>query len=231
MPIKTEDIAREGLHGYLAQPEGGAQGGVLILPTIFAVNPFARGFADGLAHAGLAAAVWDPYSGLPLVTEYEESRKRSRTLTDAGVAAMLSKWIDFMLGGLRVKSLGTIGFCLGGRYGLLLAAQDQRIKACAVAYPTIEMPMLPNQQQDALAVADAIRCPVHLMQPGHDHVTSADTYGTLKEALHRRSAPTTVQFHPDAEHGFMHRKEPEANRIATTLATPQVIAFLQACLR
>jgi carboxymethylenebutenolidase len=230
MGIETQEIKRADLHGYLAQPDGRAEGGVLILPTIFAVNQFARGFADRLANTGLAAAVWDPYSGLPLVTEYEESRERSRKLTDGGVATMLSKWLEFMLSDLRLNSVGTIGFCLGGRFGLLLAAQDKRIKACVVAYPTIETPMLSNQEQDAVAVAGDIRCPVHLMQPGHDHVTSEDTYLKLKEALHKRSAPTTVQFHPDAEHGFMHRKEPEANRTATALATPQAVAFLKACL-
>jgi dienelactone hydrolase len=90
--------------------------------------------------------------------------------------------------------------------------------------------MLSNQEQDALALASDIRCPVHLIQPGHDHVTSEETYLRLKEALHKRSAATTVQFHPDAEHGFMHRKEPEANRTATALAVPQAIAFLKACL-
>ena len=230
MAIKIQDITRADLHGYLAQPDGEAEGGVLILPTIFAVNQFAKGFADELANAGLAAAVWDPYSGLPLVADYEESRKRSRTLTDGGVATMLSKWLEFMLGDLRLNSLGTIGFCLGGRFALLLAAQDKRIKACAVAYPTIETPMLSNQEQDALALARDIRCPVHLIQPGHDHVTSEDTYVKLKEDLHKRRAPTSVQFYPDAEHGFMHRKEPDANRAATALATPQAIAFLKACL-
>jgi hypothetical protein len=45
MAIKTEDINRAGLHGYLAQPAGGGDGGVLLLPTIFAVNQFARAFA------------------------------------------------------------------------------------------------------------------------------------------------------------------------------------------
>jgi carboxymethylenebutenolidase len=230
MAIRTKDIHRSDLHGYLAQPDGQAHGGVLVLPTIFAINEFARGFADALAHAGLVAAVWDPYSDMPLVSEPDECRKRSRMLTDTGVASMMSNWLAFMQGDMRLNSLGTIGFCLGGRYGLLLAAQDRRIKACAPVYPTIEQPMLPNQEQDAVAAAGDIRCPVHLIQPGHDHVTSENTYSRLKAALLRRGAPTIVQFHPDAEHGFMHRKEPEANRIATALATPPVIAFLKACL-
>lgn len=230
MVIKTEDVSTADLHGYLAQPEGSAVGGVLILPTIFAVNQFARGFADALAIAGLAAAVWDPYSGLPLVTEYEASLRRARVLTDAAVAAMTAKWIEYMLNDLRLDRVGTIGFCIGGRFSLLLSAQEQRMSACALVYPSIEEARLSNQKQDALALAANIRCPVHLIQPGLDHVTNRDTYLKLRTALERRGAPTTMQFHPNAEHGFMHRKEPEANRIANSLAAPQVVAFLKACL-
>jgi carboxymethylenebutenolidase len=228
--IITQDIHGAGLHGYLARPQTTARGGVLILPTIFAVNAFARGYADALADAGLAAAVWDPYSGLPLVADYQESLQRARTLTDDGVASLADKWIDHLLGDVGVAAVGALGFCLGGRYALLLAAQDERIKACAAAYPSIEQPMLANQHRDVLALAAGIRCPVHLVQPGHDHVTRADTYVALNNALHTRSAPTIVQFHPAAEHGFMHRKEPAANPAATAIASPQVIAFLQACL-
>jgi dienelactone hydrolase len=122
------------------------------------------------------------------------------------------------------------GFCLGGRYVLIRAAQDQRIKACAAAYPSIDNPMLPHQSQDALKLAAGIACPVHVCQPGIDHVASPETYRTLRDALLGRSAATVVQDYPQAEHGFMHRKEPAANPAATAIALPQVVAFLAACL-
>ena len=100
-----------------------------------------------------------------------------------------------------------------------------------MAYPSIENPRLPNQELDALALASEIACPVQMLRPGNDHVTNPETYEILTAALLKRSAPTTLQIHPAAEHGFMHRKTPEANVTATTLASPQVIAFLKACLR
>lgn len=230
MSVKMQTFNGPDLYGYLAEPEGGARGGVVIYPTIFAVNDFVRGYAETLARAGLAAAVWDIYSGLPLVTDYQESLERARTLTDGGVAAMTGKWIDHMFGKMGLASVGVLGFCIGGRYALLQAAADKRLEACAMAYPSIENPRLANQDRDALALAAEISCPVQLLHPGKDHVTQAPTYEILHEALHRRSAPTIVQFHPRAEHGFMHRKEPEENRIATALASPQLVAFLQACL-
>jgi carboxymethylenebutenolidase len=230
MAIKTEKFSGPQLYGYVAQPEEGARGGVLVLPTIYGINEFARGYADLLANSGLVAVVWDINSGLPPVTDYAECIKRARTLTDRSVASMLTRWIDTMLADMKVASIGVLGFCIGGRFALLQAAEDKRVKACAMAYPSIESPRLANQEQDALGLAADIACPAHLVQPGHDHVSSVETYTTLKQALHQRVAPTVVQYYPEAEHGFMHRDKPEANRTASALASPQLVAFLHACL-
>jgi carboxymethylenebutenolidase len=227
---RSQDIKQSGLIGFLAQPDAPTTGGVVILPTIFGVNAFVRGYAETLARAGLAAAVWDLYEGLPLTTDYEESKSRARKLSDAGTQAKVEKWIDHMLNDLQLTSVGVIGFCLGGRYALMTAAQDTRIKACAAAYPSIDSPRLPSQELDAVALAADIRCPVSAIQPGHDHVASVETYAALKKTLHKRAAPTIWQYYPDAEHGFMHRKEPAANPAATVIASPQIVAFLKACL-
>jgi carboxymethylenebutenolidase len=230
MAITTEKFSGPRLYGYVARPTDGAHSGVLILPTIFGVNEFARGYADALANAGLVAAVWDINSGLPLVTDYQECIRRARALTDRGVAVMLKHWTDMMTSEMRLTSIGVLGFCIGGRFALLKAADDKSIEACAMAYPSIENPRLPNQELDALRLAYDIACPVHMLQPGNDHVTNPETYETLKRALYKRKAPTVVQLHPEAEHGFMHREKPEANRVATAIASPQVVAFLSACL-
>ena len=230
MSPKSQDIKQLGLFGFLAQPDAPTKSGVVILPTIFGVNAFVRGYAETLARAGLAAAVWDPYEGLRLITDYEESKTRSRSLSDSGMQSNVKKWVDYMENDLTLTSIGVLGFCLGGRYALIAAAQERRIKACAAAYPSIENPRLSNQQHDAVALAADIRCPVQVLQPGHDPVATVETYAALKETLHKRAAPTIWQYHPDAEHGFMHRKEPAANPAATVIASPQLVAFLTACL-
>ena len=228
MSIKTQDIARDGLYGYLAQPETAGKGSVLIVKTIFGVNPFVRGYADTFAQAGLTAAVCDLYSGQPLPGSYEEALARARKLDDAMADDIEGRWLDHLQ--RDSSALGILGFCLGGRFVLLRAAQDGRIKACAAAYPSIENPMKPNQSRDVLKLAATIACPVHICQPGIDHVASPETYRTLRDALLSRVAPTVIQYFPEAEHGFMHRKEPAANPAATAIASPQVVAFLVAAL-
>ena len=160
---------------------------MLILSTIFGVNDFVRDYAETLARAGLAAAVWDLYSGAPLPADYKEALARARKLNDSGSVAAINRWADYMLAELRLDSLGVLGFCLGGRFALIHAAKDKRIKACAAAYPSIENPLLANQNEDALALAPQIGCPVHIMQPGHDHVATPETYATLKADLFKRA--------------------------------------------
>ena len=88
MSPKSQDIKQSGLFGYLAQPDAPTSSGVVILPTIFGVNAFVRGYAEELARAGLAAAVLGPsIRGLPLTTDYEESKTRARKLTDGAMHA------------------------------------------------------------------------------------------------------------------------------------------------
>jgi carboxymethylenebutenolidase len=231
MSIRTHTVSGPDRFGYLAMPEGRANSGVILLPTIFAINAFARGYAETLANAGLVAAVWDIYAGRPLPKDYDEAIARARALNDREVVASVGKWIDHMLGEMQIAAVGVLGFCIGGRFAIMQSAHDKRIKACAMAYPSIENPRLANQEMDALALAGDIACPVLNIQPGKDHVSQPDTYDILNKALFSRSAATTLQYYPVAEHGFMHRPEPAENRAATALAAPQLVAFLNACLQ
>ena len=230
MNIRTTVLGEFNLHGYVAEPKVRSIAGVLILPTIYGVNEFARGYADRLANEGLLAAVWDINSGLPLSTDYQECIRRARSLTDASVASLTTQWLEAMSSMMGLSTVGVLGFCIGGRFALLQAVRDKRVRACAMAYPSIENPRLQNQEEDALSLAGTIDCPVHMIRPGNDHVSSPDTYETLTRALLSRSAPTTIQTYPEAEHGFMHRNTSEANVAAAALASPQLIAFLKACL-
>src|SRR5262249_58537761 len=143
-----------------AQPDAPTKSGVVILPTIFGVNAFVRGYAETLARAGLAAAVWDPYEGLPLITDYEESKKSSRKLNDSGMQANVKKWVDYMENDLALTSIGVLGFCLGGGYALIAAPPEKRMKACAAAYPSIQHPPPAQQPPDAVPPATAISRPV-----------------------------------------------------------------------
>lgn len=141
----------------------------------------------------------------------------------------MTKCVDFLVDELRLVNVGTMGFCLGGRYCFMLAAQERRLKACASIYPSIHAPNLPTQDEDAVARAAAAACPMLLVYPGRDHITSNDTFRRLQQNLQQREAATVVQYYPQAEHGFLHNDAP-ANRDAACQARPLIPAFLAGCL-
>jgi carboxymethylenebutenolidase len=227
---RSQEVKQSGLFGYLAQPDAPTKAGVVLLPTIYGVNAFVRGFAETLARAALAAAVWDHYDGAPLPKDFEEAKKRGSTLTDAKMHASAKAWTDYLMSELKLTSVGVVGFCMGGRYAPMVAAREKRIKACAAVYPSIEAPLPPHHAEDAVALAAEIACPTLVIQPGRDHVATPATYAALWEKLSKRAAPTMWQYYPDAEHGFMHRDAPPANPAASAIASPQLVAFLQGCL-
>jgi len=221
-------ITLDGASGFLAKAKT-PRAGVLLLPMIYGVNRFVKDYAASLAERGLTTLVWDPYPDETLPEGLEAALKLAKELRDTPSLDSMSICIDFLMGELRLDMIGTIGFCLGGRYALMLAARETRIGACVAVYPTIEMPRRPNQDEDAVLRAGEIQCPVQLVVPGHDHVTNAETYERVQVALERRTAATLVERHPEAHHGFMHMAAP-ADALATKRSRPVIASFLEACL-
>lgn len=226
--IRTETIIRGERVAYLARPAD-AQAGVLLLPSVHGIDQYSKAYAHLLAEAGLAALIWEPFPGQPPADTREQRAARLAPLTDATSLREMAWWLDLMVGELSLTKIGTAGFCLGGRYGLLLSAREKRIAACVSYYPTVETPPLPGQTEDAVALAAHIPCPVHMIRAGRDHITSDDVFRRLQANLQSRTVPTTIQHYPQGDHGFMQRTG-AANETAIHLSTPPTIAFLKAAL-
>lgn len=230
---QTETIARDRVHGFIAHADQPI-GGVLVLPTITGVDPPMRTLAQELAGAGITAMVWDPFAeDTSNPADHAGFMARAGKLSDDLVDTHMAACIDYFLGTLRLPSAAVLGFCLGGRYSLLLAAHDQRLAACVAFYPSVRVPMMPNQSRDAIALAPRIACPVQLVQAGADEVILFPTFLKLREALEGRKAATLAQVHPGAVHSFRRTElhSDPANAVATRISWPPALAFLQERLR
>jgi carboxymethylenebutenolidase len=228
--IRTEEMTAGRVNGHIAHAER-PRGGVLILPTVMGVDGPMRERARLLAEAGYTAMVWNPYPGEAPPTDLESARGRAAKLDD-GVLDSMSDCLTHLLQRLHVPAVAVLGFCLGGRYAVLLAAKDRRLVACVPYYPSIRVPMTPNQKLDAIALAADIQCPVHLVHGTADQVFLHEVFLKLRDVLDKRPVATIAQVHPGAVHSFMRPdlQKDKANATATRLSWPPVMAFLDACL-
>jgi carboxymethylenebutenolidase len=175
--------------------------------------------------------VWNPKPGEPPPPNVEAAYPRAAKLNDGSLDSMID-CVSHLRDTLRLPSVAVMGFCLGGRYAVLLAAKDNRLATCVAYYPSIRVPMSPNQTLDAIALAADISCPVHLIHGTADQVFVQSVFEQLRRVLESRSVATLVQVHPGAVHSFMRpdlHKAP-ANAIAARLSWPPVLAHLQECL-
>ncbi|MBE3015195.1 dienelactone hydrolase family protein [Microbispora sp. NEAU-D428] len=101
--------------------------------------------------------------------------------------------------------VGVIGFCSGGGFALLAAAQSD-YAAAAVNYG-----MAPKDATEALTGI----CPVVASYGGRD-TSLRGAAARLQEALTRPDVPHDVREYPDAGHGFLNRHKPL--RIARIIA-------------
>jgi carboxymethylenebutenolidase len=228
--IRTEEIASGRVDGHIAHAER-PRGGVLILPTVMGVDAAMRERARILAEAGYTSMVWNPYPGQPAPRDLESARALATKLNDGALDAM-SDCLSHLLEKLHVPKAAVLGFCLGGRYAVLLAAKDKRLVACVPYYPSIRVPMTPNQTLDAIALAANIACPVHLVHGTADQVFLHPVFLQLRDVLDKRPIATIAQVHPGAVHSFMRPdlQKDQPNAAATRLSWPPVMAFLDTCL-
>lgn len=198
------------------------------------------GVATELAERGYASLVWDPYRGDPAPKATGDQLAQSKRIRDEDAMGELRTAVDYLTGPLKLRSVATIGWCLGGRFGLLHAGIDQRV-AAAIAYnPTIyaqhPVPLygiptskadFPGQSLDEFTLAAQIACPVQIFRPGHDLAQPAE-YERLEQALAGRRAATQTAYFPDAKHGFSYHTDTAADRAAAKLAWPVTLAVLEA---
>jgi carboxymethylenebutenolidase len=241
MSVEMTDIALGAALARIAapaRPAAPARVGVLLYPTIMGVNAPMERFAAELVALGMTVAIWDPYRGEPVSDELTEMVPRSQACEDGAAIDDLTAIADHMQTALGLRRIAGIGWCFGGRIGLLHAGLDERIAVLGAYNPTMLSPMpvevagvgvtsradLPGQTMDELELARRIVGPVQVTRPGRDFTQPAE-YQALIEALFQRPAPTFYEYHPGVDHGFSYTPG-EDNRRAHRYAWAGTLSLL-----
>jgi carboxymethylenebutenolidase len=122
-------------HGYLALPESGSGPGVVVIQEWWGLTDHIADIADRLAAEGFVALAPDLFGG-KVTHEAEEAEKLMTELPVDRAARDLAGAVDFLIGHEAVtsESVGAIGFCMGGGFVLLLAAQQGLKVNAAVSF-------------------------------------------------------------------------------------------------
>lgn len=228
--IETSMTSVGDLGAYLARPTGGSTRGMLLLPMITGIGAQIRDWADRLARRGITALSWDPFHGASSDNASREELQELRGKLDDEVALGEQKaLLDHLLGDLGCTNAGVIGWCLGGRFALLLGGRDARLANVVAYHPTVPASPQPNHTVDAFELTAQIAAPVLMLYPGADAVVPVESFNRLQAALQsRQSGPTMVHVYPNALHGFSNREQRDnpVNAEAFALSWPQVLELV-----
>jgi carboxymethylenebutenolidase len=209
-------------HGYLALPTSGSGPAVLVIQEWWGLTDHIADVTDRLAGEGFVALAPDLYGGRT-THDADEAGELMTSLPVEQAARDLAGAVDFLLGHDAVTSstVGAVGFCMGGGFVLLLAAQQGERVSAAVPYYGVG-PAVPTTYSGLRAAVQ-----------GH-YGLKDDFYPTdqarRQEAQIREESGAPVEFHfYDAAHAFHN----DTNKLGTyspedaALAWSRTVEFLR----
>ena len=194
---------------------------VLVLPDARGLHPYYVALAQRLAEAGFDALALDYYgrtAGIaPRGPEFVH-RDHSARLTWAGLRADLAAAAAHLGGGVA-----TVGFCVGGRFSLLAAAEPSLGLERAVAFYPQLAGAARNDTEAPLDTVGRLRCPVLGLFGGADALVPRADVDAYARAVAGRDVEIVV--YPGAPHSFFDRAHAE-HADASADAWRRLVAFL-----
>ena len=199
--------------GFLARPkEDGTYPAVIVIHEIWGVVDHIKEVARRLAREGYVALAVDLFEGKS-VSKLEEGRKFREQFSEEKILGDLNRAFDY-LGSLQYvnpKSIGSIGFCMGGGLSLLLACRKNELAAAVVFYGRNPSPI--DQVKN-------IQCPILGNYAGADMAITESDINLLKQTLRKYKKTFDMKTYPEAPHAFFNDTResyrPEAAKDAWT---------------
>ncbi|HKR52167.1 MAG TPA: dienelactone hydrolase family protein [Pseudonocardiaceae bacterium] len=183
-------------YGYLAVPEGGRGPGVVVIQEWWGLTSHIAEVANRLAAAGFVALAPDLYGGAT-THDADEAGRLMQDLPVDRAARDLAGAVDHLLGHDAVTSsaIGAVGFCMGGGFVLMLAAQQGDKIGAAVPFYGILGEQYPSFEH--------LSAPVLGHFGEHDEWLSTDQVRELADSIERQTGKRPdFRFYP-AGHAFV----------------------------
>lgn len=195
-PAQNVTFASNGghVHGYLALPPAGTGPGLIVIQEWWGLTSHIVDVSDRFAAEGYVVLAPDLFGGAT-THDKDEAESLMQQLPVEQAARDLSGAVDYLLAHDAVTSerLGAVGFCMGGGFVLVLAAQHGATIAAAVPFYGVLQEPVDFSGMDAEVL-------------GHygeqDDSIPAEAARELAERIHAESGrPAEFLFYP-AGHAF-----------------------------
>jgi carboxymethylenebutenolidase len=208
-------------HGYLTVPESGSGPGVIVIEEWWGLDDHIADICDRLAREGFVALAPDMFGGR-VAHDSDEAGQMMQALPVEKAAKDLGGAVDYLLGLESVTStkVGAVGFCMGGGFVLMLAAQQGDKIGAAVPFYGVGQGV-----PDSYA---SITAPVQGHYAEQDAFYPVDQ-ARAQEAQMRQETQSTVEFHYyPAGHAFHNDKDRLGTYDAESarLAWSRAVAFM-----
>ncbi|MDP3712499.1 MAG: dienelactone hydrolase family protein [Mycobacteriales bacterium] len=182
-------------HGYLALPESGSGPGVIVIQEWWGLTDHIASVCDRLAAEGFVALAPDLFGGTT-THDADEAMNLLVTLPVDEAARDLGGAVDFLLSHDAVTSdtVGAVGFCMGGGFVLLLAAQQGDKIGVAVPFYGVG----PGVPQSFAGITAAVQGHYALQ----DQMYPADAARAQEQQIRDESGAEVEFFYYDAGHAF-----------------------------
>ncbi|MBV9820674.1 MAG: dienelactone hydrolase family protein [Actinobacteria bacterium] len=209
-------------HGYLALPPTGSGPGLIVIQEWWGLTDHIVDVTNRFAAEGFVALAPDLFGG-KTTHDADEAGELLSQLPVEQAARDLSGAVDYLLAHEAVTSskVGAVGYCMGGGFVLLLAAQQGDKVGAAVPYYGVG-PGIPSQYSGLTAAVQG-----HYGE--NDQMYPVATARALEEQIREESGADVEFFYYPAGHAF-HNDE---NLLGTydpdsaKLAWQRTVAFLK----
>lgn len=207
------DVPGGPMPGLWFQPEAPTAGPVVMIPDIYGATPFYQGLSSRLAVGGHPTLLVDYFYQAGELAELTREAAFARLASVDGDRALSDVEAAIELAGRNAGGLGrvgTLGFCLGGQLGLLLAAQRRDlVTGCFYAFPegvSASMAVHPSRPID---LAADITGPIFAVWGDEDYIPVA-TIERFAAEMDRHGADYRWRLVPGHGHGFLQGLESDA---------------------
>ena len=210
--------------GYLVTPQAGSGPGILVIQEWWGLDSGIKEMADRLGAAGFVALAPDLYHGeLAEHTEMDKAGRLMQTLPPDRAGRDMSGAVDYLSAHPSVtsKSIGVVGFCMGGMLAFLIAAnRPDKVAALVPFYGFPQGETEPDWSKLSASVSG------HMAE--NDSFFPPAAARALETKLRGMGKDVTLTVHPGTGHAFMapHNALGTLNAELAAQIWPKVVSFL-----